>query len=48
LSEGKPVGYRNGLSLNAGLAAAEGWSMEQIKARTKKLVDVAVQLFKMR
>lgn len=47
-SDGKPVGYRNSLSLNAELAMAETWSVEQIEARTQKLVDAAVELFRMR
>jgi len=48
LADGKPVGYRNGLSLNAELATAETWSVEQIEARTQKLVESAVELFRMR
>lgn len=48
LSDGKPVGYRNGLSLNSELESTETWSVEQIEARTQKLVDVAVELFRMR
>lgn len=47
-ADGKSVGYRNGLSLNEELATAETWSVELIEARTQKLVDAAVELFRMR
>ncbi|MDE5879885.1 MAG: HNH endonuclease family protein, partial [Desulfovibrio sp.] len=44
---GRPIGYRNGLKLNEDLARASGWSVAQIDARTKKLVDQAMELFKL-
>lgn len=43
--QGRPVGYKNTLKLNEDLATAEGWSVTQIEARTKKLVDQAMALF---
>ena len=43
--EGRPVGYRNGLSLNADLANADGWSVAQIEQRTATLVAQALDLF---
>lgn len=38
-SEGRAVGYKNGLKLNAELATADAWSVEQIDARTTMLAD---------
>lgn len=46
-SEGRAVGYKNGLKLNAELAIAEAWSVPQIEARTITLVDQVVKLFAM-
>jgi hypothetical protein len=46
-TEGRAVGYKNGLKLNTELAIAEAWSMEQIDARTSALVDQVVSLFVM-
>jgi hypothetical protein len=46
-SEGRAVGYKNGLKLNAELAIAEAWSVAQIEARTITLVDQVVKLFAM-
>ncbi|MBE4695392.1 DUF262 domain-containing protein [Brevibacterium casei] len=40
-----PVGYKNGLPLNEDLASAETWSVEQIRARTERLAELAVELF---
>lgn len=45
--EDRFVGYKNGLGLNSDLAAAEGWSVGQIEDRGSKLVDQAMELFKM-
>lgn len=44
---GRYVGYRNGLILNEDLANISSWSVEQIDARTEKLVDEVVVLFRM-
>jgi hypothetical protein len=46
-SKGREVGYKNGLKLNAELATAEAWSVEQIDARTTTLVDQVMGLFAM-
>lgn len=43
--QGRPVGYKNSLKLNEDLATAESWSVAQIEARTKKLVDQTMALF---
>jgi len=43
--QGRYVGYKNGLKLNEDLAVAQGWSIDQIDARTRKLVDQAMMLF---
>ena len=39
--------YKNGLKLNEDLAAAAGWSVDQIDSRTDKLVQQVTQLFKL-
>jgi hypothetical protein len=44
-NKGRPVGYKNGLRLNAELATATSWSVEQIDARTTLLVDQVMRLF---
>lgn len=46
-SKGREVGYKNGLKLNAELATAEAWSVEQIDARTTTLADQVMGLFAM-
>lgn len=43
--QGRSVGYRNGLKLNEDLTNAETWSVDQIDARTTKLVTQAIALF---
>ncbi len=45
--QGLPVGYKNGLKLNEDLANAQSWSVAQIDARTAKLVDQAMNLFRL-
>lgn len=45
--QGRAVGYKNGLKLNEDLAAAAGWSVDQIDTRTDKLVQQVTQLFKL-
>lgn len=44
-SKGRPIGYRNGLGLNAELAHADSWTARKIEARTKNLVDKVVARF---
>jgi hypothetical protein len=46
--QGRAVGYKNGLKLNEDLAAAAGWSVDQIDSRTDKLVQQVTQLFKLK
>lgn len=41
------VGYRNGLKLNEDLASCQKWSIAQIEAHNKKLVDQAMIPFRM-
>jgi hypothetical protein len=43
--QGRAVGYKNGLKLNADLATAKVWSVAQINARTTILVGQVVNLF---
>jgi len=45
--EGHRVGYQNGLKLNEDLAEKDKWSIEEIDVRTTKLVNMAMELFKM-
>src|SRR5437016_6128471 len=45
--QGRPVGYKNGLTLNENLATAEKWTAAQIDYRTTKLVDSLMALFRM-
>lgn len=45
--QGRAVGYKNGLKLNADLATATAWSVAQIDARTATLVDQVVNEFAM-
>ena len=46
-SEGRFVGYRNGISLNADLASATTWSVEQIEERTGALVSEVMDRFEL-
>lgn len=43
---GNYVGYRNGLSLNAGLAEKDRWTVEDIERRTDDIVAQLLVLFK--
>lgn len=45
--QGRAVGYKNGLKLNADLATAIAWSVAQIDARTTTLVDQVISEFAM-
>jgi hypothetical protein len=45
--QGRAVGYKNGLKLNADLATATAWSVAQIDARTTTLVDQVLSEFAM-
>jgi hypothetical protein len=46
-SAGRFIGYKNGLGLNAQLAAKDAWTVQDITARTKELADQAVALFQL-
>ncbi len=43
---GRPVGYKNGLSLNTDLAKKERWTIEDIENRTDEVVSQLLVLFK--
>lgn len=43
--DNKNIGYRNGLYLNTDVVDKEVWTIDLIKARTKKLSEEAIQLF---
>mgnify|MGYP003562074252 FL=1 len=43
--DGKYVGYKNGLYLNRDLSEKNVWCVDDIKARTTRLVADAVELF---
>ncbi len=45
--QGRHVGYNNGLKLNEDLVNCSEWTIQQIDIRTKKLVDQAMDLFKL-
>ena len=45
--QGKYVGYKNNLSINADLANKEKWTVEDIQQRTDKLVGQLLELFKL-
>lgn len=42
---GAYVGYRNGLNLNDDLVSSELWNKERIEKRTRKLVDLTLDVF---
>jgi hypothetical protein len=44
-SEGKLIGYKNGLAINAEIAAADTWTLDQIKERTQSMVDKILEIF---
>lgn len=46
-NEGKYIGYRNGLNLNADLISKDKWTISDIKSRTDYLVDFVLDLFKL-
>lgn len=45
--KGRKVGYKNNLKLNEDLATAEFWGVKQIEKRTQKLVNEAMELFRL-
>ncbi|MDN5931070.1 MAG: DUF262 domain-containing HNH endonuclease family protein [Pseudonocardia sp.] len=44
-ANGRRIGYRNGLSLNAELATRESWTADDIDERTKTLADKVIERF---
>ena len=44
-SQGRSVGYKNGLKLNGHPAETDSWSVEQIEARSDVLVDKVMAMF---
>ena len=46
-NNGNPIGYLNGLNLNADLVDKDTWTVDLIKARTNKLVGEILELFKL-
>lgn len=44
-SQGRAIGYRNGLKLNEQLAGKDSWTVADISARTSKLADLVVERF---
>lgn len=44
--DGKHVGFKNGLYLNSDIKDKSKWTIDDIKLRTNKLVEDAIQLFK--
>ena len=44
-SRGNSIGYRNGLSLNAGLADLDTWGRTEILSRTDELAGQAMEAF---
>lgn len=47
-AQGRSVGYKNGLKLNADLAEADSWSVEKIEARSDVLVGQVMAMFSMK
>jgi len=45
-TRGNYIGYKNGLFLNSDLREKENWTVEDIEQRTKKLVNLAFELFR--
>ncbi|WP_169923383.1 DUF262 domain-containing protein [Paramicrobacterium agarici] len=44
-NQGRPVGYKNGISLNETLARSDAWTEADIDARTEELVPQILELF---
>jgi hypothetical protein len=43
--KGRPIGFRNGLALNADLRDRETWTIEDIEARTSDLAERVLRRF---
>ena len=46
-NNGNPIGYLNGLNLNADVADKDEWTVDLIKDRTDKLVKEILDMFKL-
>jgi hypothetical protein len=46
-ARGNWVGYRNGTCLNTGIALKDAWTVTDIQQRTRRLVDEAMELFRL-
>ena len=44
---GRPIGYLNGLALNADLVGTDAWGHEQIEDRTNRLADQVLARFRL-
>jgi Protein of unknown function (DUF1524) len=44
---GQYTGFRNGLALNADLAATDSWTVEQMRERRARLAAQAFELFRL-
>ncbi len=44
-TKGRFIGYRNGLALNASLAAKEAWTVDDIETRTRELAERVIARF---
>ena len=45
--DGKNIGYRNGLFLNEDVVNQEEWTIDKIKKRTEKLIEILTNLYAM-
>ncbi len=45
--DGKDIRYKNGLDLNEDIVNNDNWSVDKINERTNKLVEIAMELFRM-
>ncbi len=45
--EGKNIGYKNGLFLNEDVVNEDNWTIDKIEKRTKKMVNILINLYKM-
>ena len=45
--DGKDIGYKNGLFLNEDVVNQDNWTIDKIKSRTDKIIDILIKLYKM-
>jgi len=46
-NNGEHIGYKNNLKLNESLKNLDKWTVEEIKERTRELVEIAMKIFKL-